>query len=254
MVPNSRTRMQRAHPQTQVVNYKDIAISCKCQAERRSCDSTCNNVCLQCPAVAQNIHYLIPLNPSPAGTWRAANSGNSYGDAVAVNGVPLAQSDPLPPQAASNSPQPLDWFGGRASFDFVYHYQQVFKACSCLHPRLAFPADAQTPEFLIEILGFENSTATAQESAFVQGVCLTDCWPVRRYRHTDSRATKVMMQRSTRGLTRLPPSSIRNLSAGLWTDIPFSAHTHTAGSLRCWLTDLWLAMRAGGPRAMARGR
>jgi hypothetical protein len=46
---------------------------------------------------------------------------NNIGDAIALNGIPLARADPLALLAAQNNPAPIDWQGGHATLQYVYH-------------------------------------------------------------------------------------------------------------------------------------
>jgi hypothetical protein len=78
----------------QVASYGSIAVNCNCQ--RNSCGSTCNDICLECPAQAVANVYLIPLAPSSHATATSvANGDNNFGDGIALNGVPLTRADPL---------------------------------------------------------------------------------------------------------------------------------------------------------------
>lgn len=106
-----------------VVDYTSIAANCNCQ--RSSCTSTCSDLCLECPPLEQNITYHIPLAPAPAAATARACGDNNHGDGIALNSVPLAPADPLAMLSGANNPAPLDWFGGHATLQYVYHYHSV---------------------------------------------------------------------------------------------------------------------------------
>jgi hypothetical protein len=106
-----------------VINYSSIAVNCNCQ--RNTCDNTCNDICLECPTQPQSNVYLIPITPVFASSSGAAAGDNNFGDGVALNGVPLTKADPLAFLSAANNPAPLDWYGGHATLQYVYHYHAV---------------------------------------------------------------------------------------------------------------------------------
>jgi hypothetical protein len=110
-------------PPPQVANYASIATNCNCQ--RSTCGPTCNDICLECPAGAANNSYLIPLAPSKAATTALAAGDNNYGDGIALNGVPLTKADPLVMLSNANNPAPLDWYGGHATLQYVYHFHAI---------------------------------------------------------------------------------------------------------------------------------
>ena len=64
-----------AHRNNSVVSYSAIAANCNCQ--RNSCNSTCSDMCLECPALAAGITYYIPVAPTLAATTADASGDNN---------------------------------------------------------------------------------------------------------------------------------------------------------------------------------
>ena len=104
------------------VNLSSIAVDCNCQ--RNSCTSTCSDICLECAVRPQTITYLIPTTPtapSSASPLQAASGDNNFGDAMALNGIALAKSDPWSTLTSSNNIAPLDQYGGHSTLQYTYH-------------------------------------------------------------------------------------------------------------------------------------
>ena len=60
--------------------------SCLCQ--RFHCDTTCDDMCMECTPEAKSLKYLIPLEPYllDAGDTLGAHDDNNFGDGIALNG------------------------------------------------------------------------------------------------------------------------------------------------------------------------
>ena len=108
---------------TKQVNLGSIAVDCTCQ--RNTCNSTCNDVCLECPVAAQSISYLIPLVPTIGSAQMTATGDNNHGQGIALNGVLLAPADPYSFLNGANQIAPLDQFGAHATLQNVYHYHGI---------------------------------------------------------------------------------------------------------------------------------
>ncbi len=102
--------------------FAAVADVAACTAPRAACNATCAPLCLQAAPAARAGAYLIPLQPWPASTLAvaappsAAPGAAVFGDALALNGVPLARVAPPAAeaaQAARNTFEPLDLSGGR---------------------------------------------------------------------------------------------------------------------------------------------
>lgn len=95
-----------------VVNYAAYATDCTNQNNYSSCSSSdpfCLR-CLECPPKSSPLSYLIPLIPKlTTATALVTGGDNNYGDAVAINGIPLTKADPIALLASQNNPAPLDW-------------------------------------------------------------------------------------------------------------------------------------------------
>ena len=100
-------------------------VSCLCQ--RFHCDTTCNDVCLECAPSKQSRTYLIPLDPvvETVGDELVAMDGADFGDGLALNGVPLAKSDPFDELMGQNNIAPLDPYGGHSTLQLTYHYHAI---------------------------------------------------------------------------------------------------------------------------------
>jgi hypothetical protein len=62
-----------------------------------------------------------------------ATDDNNFGDGVALNGVPLAKSDPFDKLTSQNNIAPLDPNGGHSTLQMTYHYHAIptiFFECS----------------------------------------------------------------------------------------------------------------------------
>ena len=61
--------------------------SCLCQ--RFHCDSTCDDMCMECTPESKSLNYLIPLEPYllDDGDTLGAHDDNNFGDGIALNGT-----------------------------------------------------------------------------------------------------------------------------------------------------------------------
>jgi hypothetical protein len=67
-----------------------------CNCQRNACNSTCSDMCLECPLASPGTVYHIPLVPAPAAATTPADGDNNHGDGIALNGVPLAHAGGWP--------------------------------------------------------------------------------------------------------------------------------------------------------------
>ena len=100
-----------------------IAVNCNCQ--RNSCNSSCNDVCLECPLAASSTTFVVPLSPQAGAASLSPTGDNNHGQGLALNGVPLAPADPYAFLTGANNIAPLDRFGGHATLQYVYHYHGI---------------------------------------------------------------------------------------------------------------------------------
>jgi hypothetical protein len=73
------------------------------------------------------LHYWHTAATTLPPAAHRAQGDNNVGDAVAINGIPLARADPLALLAAQNNPAPIDWQGGHATLQYVYHCEYALQ-------------------------------------------------------------------------------------------------------------------------------
>lgn len=108
------------------VNFPSSTIY-KCTCQRFHCDTTCNDICMECEPEGQSNTYLIPLDPyvlDEDNTYLATDD-NNFGDGLALNGVPLTKSDPFDKLTGQNNIAPLDPNGGHSTLQMTYHYHSI---------------------------------------------------------------------------------------------------------------------------------
>ena len=69
------------------VNFPTSSVhSCLCQ--RFHCDTTCDDMCMECTPETKSLKYLIPLEPYllDDGDTIGAHDDNNFGDGIALNG------------------------------------------------------------------------------------------------------------------------------------------------------------------------